>query len=200
MEQRVQRQLEVMDLTLVCQSFPREPMPEIRRENILDTIERTFAGDIEVVMIEGGEGLGKTTLLAQFARRRANHAFSLFIKPASSFGCDPASLRYDLCCQLLWVLRQEESCKPEDTDEGYLRNRLLELRRRARREMYYFVIDGLGDIPDEGVRSTILDMLPFGGGFRFLLSGNLHLLPHHVDWNVCKSSQMVSFSLDETVK
>ncbi len=51
MEQRVQRQLKVMDLTLVCQSFPRELMPEIRRDNILDTIERTFAGDIEVVMI-----------------------------------------------------------------------------------------------------------------------------------------------------
>jgi KaiC/GvpD/RAD55 family RecA-like ATPase len=146
MEQKGLLTLEVMDLTLVCQSFPREPMPEIRRDNILDTIERTFAGDNEVVMIEGGEGLGKTTLLAQFARRHANHAFSLFIKPASSFGYDPASLRYDLCCQLLWVLRQDESCKPEDTDEVYLRYRILELRKRARRETYYFIIDGLGDI------------------------------------------------------
>ena len=99
-----------MDLTLVCQSFPRLHVPLIPRDNILDTIERMFEGEIELVVIEGREDLGKTTLLAQFARRHPNHTFSVFIKPASSFGYDPASVRYDLCCQLLWVLRPDQLC------------------------------------------------------------------------------------------
>lgn len=160
MEQKTLSKIEVMDLTLVCQSFPRLPEALIPRDNILDTIERMFQGGIKIVMIEGDEGLGKTTLLAQFVQRHPNHTFSVFIRPMSKFGYDPVSVRYDLCCQLLWVLRPNESCKPEETDEGYLRNRLLELRKRARRETYHFVLDGLADIPDDSIRNVILDMLP----------------------------------------
>ena len=193
--------LEVMNLTLVCQSFPRLREPLIPRDNILDTIERMFEGEIELVAVEGDEGMGKTTLLAQFSWRHPNHIFSVFLRPASKLGYDPTSVRYDLCCQLLWVLHPDKLCQPEESDEGYLRNRLLELRRRARRETYYFVLDGLADIPDEGTRNIILDMFPLGEGFRFLMSGDLNLLPHHVRKRVeCKSCPMVSFSLDETMK
>ena len=152
--------LEIMDLSLVCQSFPRLREPLIPRDNILDTIERMFEGEIELVAVEGDEGMGKTTPLAQFARRHPNHTFSVFLRPASRLGYDPTSVRYDLCCQLLWALHPDEVCKPEESDDGYLRNRLLELRRRARRETYYFVLDGLADIPDEGTRNLILDMFP----------------------------------------
>jgi hypothetical protein len=152
-------------------------------------------------MIEGGEGLGKTTLLAQFARQHPDHTFSVFIKAASRFGYDPATVRYDLCCQLLWALRRDASCKPEEADDGYLRKLLLELRRRARREAFYLVLDGLADIPDESIRSAILEMFPLGEGFCFLLSGDLDLLPSHVRKRVeCKPWEMVSFSLDETIK
>jgi hypothetical protein len=192
---------EVMDLTLVSHSFPRLPELLIPRDNLLNTIERMFGGAIELVMIEGDEGLGKTTLLAQFARRHPDHTFSVFIKAASKFGYDPATVRYDLCCQLLWALRTDESCKPEEADDGYLRKLLLELRKRARREAFYFVLDGMADIPDESIRSVILEMLPLGEGFYFLLSGNLDLLPSHVRKRVeCKSWEMASFSLDETIK
>jgi hypothetical protein len=162
----------VMDLALCSHSFPRLPELLIPRDNLLNTIERMLGGAIELVMIEGDESLGKTTLLAQFARWHLDHTFSVFIKAASKFGYDPATGRYDLCCQLLWALRPDESCKPEEADDGYLRKLLLELRKRARREAFYFVLDGMADIPDESIRSVILDMLPL----------------------------MVSFSLDETIK
>jgi hypothetical protein len=196
MEEKAQSKLEVMHLTLVCQSFPRLPEPLIPRDNLLNTIERMFAGEIELVMIEGDEGLGKTTLLAQFAWQHPDHTFSVFIKAASKFGYDPATVRYDLCCQLLWVLRPDESCRPEEADDGYLRKLFLELRKRARREAFYFVFDGLADIPDESIRSAILEMLPLGQSFYFLLSGDLDLLPSHVRRHVeCKSWEMVSFPL-----
>jgi hypothetical protein len=192
---------EVMDLTTICQSFPRIPELLIPRDNLLNTIERMFGGEIELVMIEGEEGLGKTTLLAQFARRHPDHTFSVFIKAASRFGYDPTTVRYDLCCQLLWAMHPADSCNPEEADDGYLRRLLLELRKRGRREAFYFVLDGLADIPDESIRSAILEMLPLGQGFCFLLSGDLELLPSHVRKRVeCKSWEMVSFSLDETIK
>ena len=202
MAEKTQPTPEGMDLTLVCQSFPRLPDPLIPRDNLLNTVDLMFGDEIELVMIEGGEGLGKTTLLAQFARRHADHTFSVFIKAASRFGYDPATVRFDLCYQLLWGLRRDESCKPEEADDGYLRKLLLELRKRARREAFYFVLDGLADIPDESIRSAILEeMLPLGQGFCFLLSGELDLLPSHVRKRIgCKSWQMVGFSLDETIK
>lgn len=68
---------EVMDLSTVCQSFPRLLEPQIERDNILDAIEMTFAGEAQVLIIEGLEGIGKTTLLAQFVKRHPKHAISL---------------------------------------------------------------------------------------------------------------------------
>lgn len=34
--------VEVMDLTVVCRSFPVSPHPEIHREHFLDTIDKIF--------------------------------------------------------------------------------------------------------------------------------------------------------------
>jgi hypothetical protein len=46
MKKKAQSELEVLDLTLVCQSFPRLPEPLIPRDNLLNTIERMFRGEI----------------------------------------------------------------------------------------------------------------------------------------------------------
>jgi len=43
----------IMDLTVACQSFPDLPAPEIHRENLLRAIETIFAGNNEIVIIEG---------------------------------------------------------------------------------------------------------------------------------------------------
>ena len=72
-------EVEVMDLTVVCRSFPVSPHPEIHREHFLDTIDKIFEGDTILVVVEGVDGIGKTTLLAQYAKRHPNHALSLFI-------------------------------------------------------------------------------------------------------------------------
>jgi hypothetical protein len=64
-----------------------------------------------------------------------------------------------------------------EPDDSVLRQKLLELSRRmgrARVDNFYFIVDGLEDIPEANsfAREAILDMLPFGRkGFRFLISG-----------------------------
>jgi len=59
MAEEIQPTPEVMDLTLICQSFPRLPKPLIPRDNLLNTIEFMFAGEIDLVMIEGARAWGK---------------------------------------------------------------------------------------------------------------------------------------------
>ena len=174
--------VEVLDLTAICQSFPETPEPSILRDNLLDTIDTIFWGGIELVAVEGVDGIGKTILLTQFARKHPNHALSLFIRPTSRWAYDPGLLRKDLCNQLNWVLHNEELLNGEVPEDAVLRDLLSRLLRRARRkgELFYFLVDGLHDIPkeDKQVRDLVLDMLPLGlPGFRFLIAGELEEIP-----------------------
>ncbi len=172
---------EVMDVTVVSRSFPQILPPQICRENILDTIDTIFEGDTQLLVIEGGEGIGKTTLLTQFAKKYPNQTISLFIKPTSHWTYDPSFLLLDLCCQINWVLYQTELQDLNQIDDGFLRVGIFQLHRLTRQKPYYFLIDGLEDIPEKEshARESILEMLPFGlSGFRFLLTGDLrHLSP-----------------------
>lgn len=95
--------LEIMDLTKLCSSFPEiasgsalSSSRVIERDNIIDTIQTILSGETQVVGVEGEEGIGKTVLLAQFANRNSLNTISIFIRPASRWGYDPAVVRYDL--------------------------------------------------------------------------------------------------------
>ncbi len=197
-------QAKIMDLTVACQSFPDLPAHEIHRENLLGAIETIFAGNNEIVIIEGAEGMGKTTLLTQFVRNYPQHALSLFIRDTSRWTSAPELLLRDLSNQLQWVLAHRELWAQEDVNETTLGLNLYELRRRARRrgETYYFVIDGLDEVPEQ-VRDAILALLPFGNPphFRFLLASApdqlAMLLPPK---SRGKPFQLPSFNLDETKK
>jgi len=197
---------EVMDLTVVCHGFPRIPDPQIPRTNFLDAIDTIFEGETELIVIEGLEGIGKTTLLAQFARRYPDHALSLFVKSTSRWAYDPGILRLDLCNQLQWVLHKEELEATEYADDVFLRTRLYDLQKRAlrKRETFYFVVDGLGEIPEEDsqIRGIILDMLPLGfSGFRFLFAGDIDQLSADIRPGVpYKPFPLSGFILDESIR
>lgn len=188
----------------ICQSAPERPKSEILRDNILDTLESQFDGDTQVIIVEGVEGIGKTTLLSQFAMRHQQHVLCLFASSASTWAYDPLALRFDLSNQLEFLLYGTELADASVIDESFLRFRFLELQRRARRrnETFFFVIDGLEEIPEEDdtSRRLILALLPFGwSGFRFLLSGNVQSL--ELSTRVAertKPHQLSFFSLNET--
>lgn len=194
----------VLDLTVVCRSFPESPTPEIHREHLLDTIDKIFEGDTHLIVVEGAEGLGKTTLLAKYAKRHPHQALSLFIKPTSRLAYAPEYLKEDLSAQIFLALNKK-NLDSEAIDESFLRTQLPLLQRRAQRnrEIYYFIIDGLADIPKEDSRIqdiVLKDMLPLGlSGFRFLLAGDLKQFSDSIHKSVfCKSFPLIPFSLDET--
>jgi hypothetical protein len=196
---------EVMDLTIVCRSFPELPEPLIERGNFLATIDRVFESSTEVVVAEGEEGIGKTTLLAQFAKRHPDHTLSLFIRPTSRWGHDPEILRFDLCNQIQWAACQEELSSIEDASDAFLRSGVTKLQRRTRYgERFFFAIDGLDEIPEESayVRELVLGMVPLGlPGFRFLLSGDLDELSEHLPRGVRRKSYPLSgFTLGQVLR
>ncbi len=198
-------QSRVMDLTVACQSFPVLPEPQIRREHLLDTIDGIFAGGADVVVLEGPEGIGKTTLQAQFAGRHPHHAFSLFISPTSRWAYDPETLRRDLGNQFQWALRREPLPERTIVDDSFLRRGLNTLQGRARRDgaYYYFLVDGLEDLPgdSQAVLDLVLrDLLPVGlPGFRCLITGDLGRLTPYFHRRVrAKSYTLSAFSYDET--
>jgi hypothetical protein len=195
---------EVMDLTTISHNFPTLPDPEIQRENYLDTIETMFDGVTELVVVEGDEGIGKTTLLAKFALRYPNNAISLFVRPTNRWAYDPEMLSLNLANQLQWLLTGSEIDPTEGVDEGVFRRLLFELCRRSRRQSFYFVLDGLQESQDlaNHLQEVILDSLPIGTkGIRFLMSGDFSKLPDNIRQRIgCRSFRLSVLSLDDTDK
>lgn len=167
---------QVVELPQICRSFPEMSKSEVCRDNLVDTISLWLEDEIELVLIDGDPNIGKTTLLSQFARKYPKQTFSLFLRPASRWSCDPEILRYDLANQLEWVLSGKELSQDVLIDAGELRKRFLRLQSKARMQStrYYFVLDGLTAIPKDETqtRKAILGLLPLGlTPFRFLISG-----------------------------
>ncbi|MFZ2361207.1 MAG: hypothetical protein WA040_17835 [Anaerolineae bacterium] len=129
----------VVDLTTICPTFPKLPQPLIERESMLDALDDIFEGDIQVIVIEGKEGIGKTTLLAQYALRYPDRAVSLFIRP-TRLGYDPQVLQFNLCNQINWILHREE-LPFEDIEGNLLQIQLNPLLRIAKKQTVFFIID-----------------------------------------------------------
>lgn len=196
---------EVMDLTKVASTFPQLGSPNIRRENMVTTITEMLRSETEVVIVEGPDGIGKTTLLAQFANEFPNHTFGLFVRSSSRWAYDSGMLTRDLCDQIGWVLSKEDYRAEKNIDPTQLlASRIFDLQRRANQERttYYFVVDGLNEIPEEDIheRDMILKLLPFGiPRFRFVLSGPLECLKSRPQkLRGTSPFRMVGFTFEET--
>ena len=200
--------VEIVDLTTICLNFPETPKPEILREHLLQTIDTIFEDDTYTVIVEGEEGIGKTTFLAQYAKRHPDNAFSLFIRPTNRLAYDPDYLRRELAEQLHWAIHDEPLKKDEVINESFLKTQIPLLQRHAQRtkQKYYFVVDGLDDIPNEDapIREAVLRDILLSIGFpqfRFLLSGNCKQISSEIHYSInCKPFSVPYFSLSETKK
>ena len=161
----------------VCDSIPRRRSDEIQRDNILDNLDYQLSGDATMLSVVGPASAGKTTLLAQFARRHSGRCLALFVSSVSRFAADQYQLMYDLLNQVEVALRGRQPDDNVQITAELTREKLTTLRRRAARkgEDYYFVVDGLEELGQDGgiTRTGIFDLLPLGAnGFRFLFSAS----------------------------
>ena len=182
----------------LCTTFPTSPTPEIPRDQYLDTFERVIAGPVDLLLLEGDVGIGKTTLLSQFARRHPRTAISSFVTQMPRYGFDPATLRRDYVSQLLSVLYPKQSFPHKDEGDGVLQTLIQKLKRRHASRSIYFLLDGLTDISDPIMRREVARFLPIGQGFPVIISGEQKLLPTELRDNTrVRATQAVNFSLTE---
>lgn len=182
----------------LCTTFPPQPDHEIHRDHHLETFERVFAGPVDLLVLEGDEGIGKTTLLSQFAKRYPNRTISSFVTPMRYYGYDTKSLWRDYSAQILAIVDPRESFSSEDGGDGVLQSLIQKLKQRHRKDTYYFLLDGLTDIADPIMRREVASLLPIGHGFPVIVSGEASLLPPELrDSPRTKTTQAVNFSLAE---
>ena len=161
----------------LCSTFPSPPTPEILRDHIIETYQGVFSGPIDLLVIEGEDGGGKTTLLSQFARRYPTRAISSFVTSMPRHSYDATTLRRDYTAQLLSILDPRKSFTPEEERDGVLEHLIHNLKRRYGTDRYYFILDGITDIEDPTIMNEVASLLPIGSGFRTLVSGEARLLP-----------------------
>lgn len=181
--------------------FPDLSNDLINRPHFLETITDILSGENPVVFLEGEEGDGATTTLAQFCKKYPEHSFSLFIKPASRFAYSLDYLRLALAEQFHWYLFGT-SLNKEHLDASEFDTLVLRVRRKQRSAALYFVVDGLHQIPAEDQRivaQIFSEVLPMGvDNCRFLITGNQSVLGSHLKSIKSKPYQQLRFRPEES--
>ena len=195
---------QIVDTTHFSLNFPQAPEKELLRDNLVATIDNYFKGGANVIVVEGAEGIGKTTLLAQFVKENSDHSISLFIRPLNRLSVNPSSFKFDMAEQIHWILNSKP-LSVEDVNDAQYAQLLTRLRRRAnfRNERFFFVIDGISDLAQEDaqVKDILFDQILNIGvpQFCFLLSGKTEDVPKTIrEATSLKSLILPPFSLTET--
>lgn len=154
--------------------FPTLPERAVERRHVIETMFELPTEDHSVVFVEGEDGCGATTLLAQFCLASVVPCFHLFVRPHSRFAYSVPYLRFVLAEQFCSYLGRD---LPNDSvaDDGEFDALLLAVKKKKRGEALYFVVDGLHQVPKEGrrhVKNIFTNVLSIGvEGFRFLITG-----------------------------
>ena len=194
----------IVDLTSISANFPPTPNPEVIRDNVVNTLRMLLQNSVYAVSIEGAEGIGKTSILSQFARRLPANTVTIFLSAANRLSYDIDLLRVDLMAQVFWAstggIFDRSHFDPALLKSCYQR---LQHKSRQIREPFYFVIDGLADLEPaecDSLKQQLADILPIGiPQFRFLFSGDETLyrdLLHHS--LTLKSYPLILFSAPST--
>jgi hypothetical protein len=155
---------------------------EIPRDNILDTIEGLFSNEVGIVVLEGSDGIGKTTILRQLRDRHPSHTFAVFLSAGSRWAYDPNILRDEFCDQMARVVPVSQRPDAESPIDRRFSRLMYAVGRvaRASGEPLYFILDGLEEIPaeDRGTRDELFRLMPFlMPGIRCLVTGPSDDLP-----------------------
>lgn len=190
----------LVNSTFLARNFPAQFSPVIEREHLLDTLSQVPSSDTPVVFLEGSDGAGATTLLAQFATKHHMNCFALFIKPASRIAYSPDYLRMILVEQI-WFYLHGSRLDQDYVDVAQYESVILQLRKRMRSGTIFILVDGIHQISkDESrVAEIFTDVLPVGiDGFRFIITGHQDQLAHNLGAVKSKPYQLLKFSEPES--
>jgi hypothetical protein len=188
-----------MNPIAVSTTLPDTPPGFVPRENVNMTIDTMLQGEAHAVVLQGRDGVGKTTILNSYVRSRSSSSICLFLKPLR-LSYEPSGVIPELYAQV------RESAGMTATEVIPSRSDLanvvqkLSSRLLATNKTMTVVVDGLGDVyaRERTAAQDVLDLLPLGRrSFRFLFSGELGELLQAAgcQW---RSYPVTLFSIDET--
>ncbi|MEO8597758.1 MAG: hypothetical protein ABI759_30840 [Candidatus Solibacter sp.] len=193
----------LIDLPNLSANFPPRPQPELLRSNVANTLQGLVKEGVYAASVEGPDGMGKTTVLAQFARRFSSSAISVFVSASNRLSFDIDLIRLDLATQAYWILNGKPLLR-DQFDPFLLKSYYGELQRYAKQSSttVYFVLDGIDELdrdPREQLLQQLADTLPVGiPQFRFLFSGDDGLYKPLLGRNLAiKSYPLTEFSAEE---
>lgn len=188
---------QLVTATSFARNFPALSSPMVERDHLIDTLAQVPSADTPVVFLEGAEGGGATTLLAQFAIKHSLNSFALFVKPASRLAYSPDYLRLMLAEQI-WFYLHGTRLEHEFVDIGQYQSLLFQVRKRIRSSVMYILVDGINHIAkdDSRLAEIFSDVLNIGwDGFRFIITGRQDDLSSHLKSAVkSKTYQLLKFS------
>jgi hypothetical protein len=192
-------QLELAENWNFARDFPKLDEHVVDRPYFLETIVDILTPETPVVFLEGEEGDGATTTLAQYCLKYPDQTFSLFIRAASRFSYSPEYLRLSLAEQFHWYVYGTALVK-HAVDPGEFEALVHLVRRKKKSATLYIVVDGLHQIPDLRLAEQILkEVLPIGvDNFRFIISGQQAILGKSVGAVGTKPYQQLKFRPEDT--
>lgn len=181
--------------------FPELAGNLIERRHLLNTMAEALSGDAPVLFLEGEEGDGATTTLAQFCQEYPDQTFALFVKPASSITYGLEYLRLALAEQFHWYC-YGETLRKELLSVSEFEDLRLKILRKHRSKILYFVIDGLHQIPAESrsvLTQVFRELLPTGvAKCRFIVTGSQAHLGSYIHSSVkSKHYRLLKLSFEE---
>ncbi|KRF52560.1 hypothetical protein ASG99_12425 [Bacillus sp. Soil768D1] len=171
-----------VNLNYLSNTLPSIKENEVEREQIIKNIEETFSVTNKMIMIEGEHESGKTTLLAQFARKHKKNCISFFIGE-DYWHSNATYFLSELCVQMTAISSDGLKNRMANYNiEDFQEYELLQLFQRLYSDLcrqarqnnntFYIVIDGLDKIDNNVSVDNIMKYLPKGDpeGVYVLLS------------------------------
>lgn len=193
----------ILNMSSYSCSLPEEQKHEILRISYLDLLEQYFER-YNVVCVNGEEGVGVTTLLAQFVRHHGQNCVSYFSNSMFTATQEPNVIEQSITGQLYWYVNHDK--QDFDIEKSYnsvlatYYNIVLQ-RLKNRKENMYFVFDGFDEIPQEKIEGIkrLIDSVYMEKGL-FVFSGSKEkiskLFRKSSQIKICEA-QLARLSFDE---
>jgi hypothetical protein len=163
---------EILDMYYISFTKPRLVENEILRKAELELCEKRLAQD-NILCLYGDEGVGVTTLLAQFAKTHGANCVSYFYNGLDSLLLNKETMNQSIIEQLYWYIRGEklDNHFSSSISLNYICAPLYKKLRKSDQPLY-FVFDGFDDLPSDkiGEVKQFFENMFWNDG-RFIFSG-----------------------------
>ena len=176
----------IADMYYYSETRPCTVANEINRTSELALCEKRLEND-SILCLYGDDGVGVTTLLAQFAKQHGANCVSYFYDGLNIVFMDAEVMEVSVAQQLHWYVNgNEDDFNIADASQANLPYLTFSALRKLRSsdKPLYFVFDGFDNIPSEKMESIkrFFEKMLWGQG-KFIFSGRIDAIRQMIPSN-----------------